>query len=56
MIVPLIFLNLFIAIILEGFEETNKKVKTLLQEEEFSNFRECWANFDKDVSGGYNSL
>lgn len=56
LIVPLIFLNLFIAIILEGFEETNKKVNTLLQEEEFSNFRECWANFDKDVSGGYNSL
>ena len=24
-IVPLIFLNLFVAIILEGFEETNKK-------------------------------
>ncbi len=48
--VPLIFLNLFIAIILEGFEQTSSKVNNLIQEDELEKFRECWAAFDKDVS------
>jgi hypothetical protein len=48
--VPLIFLNLFIAIILEGFEQTSKKINTLLQEEDLLKFRDCWAQFDKKVS------
>lgn len=46
--VPLIFLNLFIAIILEGFEQTSKKVKTLISEEHLEHFRECWSKFDKN--------
>jgi hypothetical protein len=48
--VPMIFLNLFIAIILEGFEQTSTKVNNLIQEEDLERFRECWAEFDKDVS------
>lgn len=50
LMVPLIFLNLFIAIILEGFEQTSSKVNNLIQEEDLEKFRECWAAFDKDVS------
>ncbi len=50
LMVPLIFLNLFIAIILEGFEQTSTKVNNLIQEDELEKFRECWAAFDKDVS------
>ena len=34
LMVPLIFLNLFIAIILEGFEQTSTKVNNLIQEDE----------------------
>jgi hypothetical protein len=49
LMVPLIFLNLFIAIILEGFEQTSKKVKTQVSEEDLQKFRLCWSKFDKKV-------
>lgn len=49
--VPLIFLNLFIAIILEGFEQTNAKVGNLIQEEDLERFRECWSLYDKNGTG-----
>lgn len=42
LMVPLIFLNLFIAIILEGFEQTSQKVNSLIQDEEFEHFRDVW--------------
>lgn len=51
LMVPLIFLNLFIAIILEGFEQTNAKVSSLLQEEDFEKFRDHWALFDNKGTG-----
>jgi len=46
LIVPHIFLNLFIAIILEGFTTTNNSMSSLIQEDDLENFIECWAKFD----------
>ena len=48
--VPLIFLNLFIAIILEGFEQTSKKESSAIQEEDMDQIMRVWAKFDQDVS------
>jgi len=50
LMVPLIFLNLFIAIILEGYEQTSTKVGNLIQEDEIEKFRMIWSTFDKNVS------
>jgi len=50
MIVVLIFLNLFIAIILEGFTTTNNAMSSLLQDDDLDHFIECWAKFDPMVS------
>lgn len=41
--VPLIFLDLFIAIILEGFEQMSKNVNAIISEFELEKFRDCWA-------------
>ncbi len=49
--VPLIFLNLFIAIILESFEQVSSKVLNLISEEDLEKFKECWAQFDKNGAG-----
>lgn len=48
--VPLIFLDLFIAIILEGFEQMSKNINAIISEQEFEKFRDCWAEFDNNVS------
>ena len=48
--VPLIFLDLFIAIILEGFEQMSKNVNVIISEFELEKFRDCWAEFDNNVS------
>jgi|LauGreDrversion4_2_1035121.scaffolds.fasta_scaffold109448_2 hypothetical protein len=51
LMVPLIFLNLFIAIILEGFEQTNQRVNNLIPEEELEKFRDHWSTYDRDATG-----
>jgi hypothetical protein len=48
--VPLIFLDLFIAIILEGFEQMSKNVNAIISEFDLEKFRDCWAEFDHNVS------
>jgi len=48
--VPLIFLDLFIAIILEGFEVMSKNVNVIISEDELEKFRDCWLDFDNNVS------
>lgn len=48
--VPLIFLNLFIAIILEGFEQTSKKESSAIQEQDMEHIMRVWSKFDQDVS------
>ncbi len=47
--VPLIFLDLFIAIILEGFEQMSKNINAIISESELEKFRDCWADFDNNV-------
>lgn len=46
LIVNLIFLNLFIAIILDSFQETQLKDQRLFNQESLEYFREHWANYD----------
>jgi hypothetical protein len=48
-VVPLIFLNLFIAIILEGFTSTNNSMSSLLQDDDIDKFIDLWARFDVTV-------
>ena len=43
LITPLIFLNLFVAIILQGFSEINDKELKVLNEDNVNNFRRIWA-------------
>ena len=50
LVMALIFLNLFVAVILEGYETMNQSMRTLLPEEELNNFVICWSQFDFTVS------
>ena len=50
LIVPLMFLDLFVAIILEGFEAMSKNVNVIISEGELEKFRDCWAEYDNNVS------
>ena len=49
LIVSLVFLNIFIAIILEGYETTSKRLNSLVSDIEMEKFVDCWARFDKHV-------
>ena len=44
----MIFLNLFIAIILQGFDDTNKRENSVLNNEAVNNFVEKWTKYDPD--------
>ncbi len=44
----LIFLNLFIAIILQGFDDTNQRENKLFNNDTATVFRDKWAEFDPD--------
>ena len=46
MIVIVLFLNLFIAIVLESFSEMNKRESQLLSDKNMDHLRKCWAEFD----------
>lgn len=49
-IVSLVFLNLFVAIILEGFDDTNQKDKKLFNHETTEYFRDAWSRFDPNAT------
>lgn len=51
LMVPLVFINLFIAIILQGFEQTSQKVHELISERDLEHFRDCWSHFDPRGTG-----
>eukprot|EP00347_Sterkiella_histriomuscorum_P005312 403357086 len=51
LVVPLIFLNLFIAIILQGFEDMNQKEMILIKEDQLEQFRNAWAIYDPNGTG-----
>jgi len=50
-VVTLIFLNLFVAIILQGFEDMNKKENQILNDKNVEHFRSCWSQFDPEGNG-----
>jgi uncharacterized membrane protein len=51
LIVSIIFLNLFIAIILEGFAKSKNESKLALAEEAIEKFKEVWTKYDKRATG-----
>lgn len=50
-LVSLIFLNLFIAIILQKYTETQDNRETVFNPELSENFRDTWAQYDPDATG-----
>ena len=50
LLVPLVFLNLFIAIILQGYEDSSAREKTAFNTETMDTFRYVWAEHDPDGS------
>jgi len=50
-IVSMIFLNLFVAIILQGFSDINDKESQILNEGIVDNFRNTWSKYDPLGSG-----
>ena len=50
-VVALIFMNLFIAIILEGYQETLTQNKKLFNSTKSEEFRHVWSIYDKDATG-----
>ena len=49
-LVQLIYLKLFIAIILQGFQDTTEKDNKFLSADTADNFRETWSKFDPDAT------
>jgi len=47
----MIFLNLFVAIILQGFNEINCKENQILNDQIVDNFKKCWSKFDPEGTG-----
>ena len=51
LIVGLVFLNLFVAIILEGFNDINAKDKQILNDDSVERFRQVWSTLDPKGTG-----
>ena len=49
--VSLVFLNLFIAIILEGFAESQSESKIRIKDDSFEAFIRVWSKYDKQAKG-----
>lgn len=50
-LVGLIFLNLFIAIILQGYYQATEMEKQVVNSEIMHKYRDAWAQFDQDATG-----
>ncbi|CDW82905.1 voltage-gated ion channel superfamily [Stylonychia lemnae] len=48
--VNLIFLNLFIAIILQGFDDTQSKESRMFNQETLDKFRDVWSQYDPEAT------
>jgi hypothetical protein len=48
--INLLYLKLFIAIILQGFQDTTEKDNKFFNSERTDKFREAWAKFDPNVN------
>ncbi len=51
LIVTIVFLNLFVAIILQGFEDTESRENSFIDDKVISGFRLAWSQFDPEGSG-----
>ena len=50
-LVGLIFLNLFIAIILQGYYQTTELEKQVVNSEIMARYKDAWAEFDPEATG-----
>lgn len=50
-IVSLIFLNLFVAVVLQGFQDTVQKSSKWIDFELIEDYRDCWSLFDPYARG-----
>ena len=50
-VLEMVFLNLFVAIILQGFEDTNTSDEAVLNAEVAEYFTLTWSKFDPDANG-----
>jgi len=50
-VVTMVFLNLFVAIILQSFEDLNKEENRLLNEKSVEHFRSIWSMYDEAGEG-----
>lgn len=45
-LITFVFLNLFIGVILDGFDSAKEESEDFITEEDFTRFAEHWSNFD----------
>jgi hypothetical protein len=50
-LITLVFLNLFVAIILNGYFETRNDIKQEINKEIIDEFKSAWANLDPNATG-----
>jgi hypothetical protein len=50
LLIQLIYVKLFIAIILQGFQDTTEKDNRFLESETSDVFRDTWSKFDPDAT------
>ena len=50
-LISMIFLNLFIAIILQGYDETRERNEKMFNSEVRDQFRDIWSRYDQDATG-----
>jgi hypothetical protein len=53
LLINLIFLNLFIGIILEAFQDSDNSSLKVINQNHQDYFRDVWAKFDPDVNSFY---
>ena len=51
LVVILIFLNLFIAIILQGYNDTTERNEKMFNSDINEHFRDIWSHYDPDATG-----
>lgn len=51
MIVSFVFLNLFVAIILEGWYRSKMELDLIIKEEHIIAFQNAWQRYDKNATG-----
>jgi len=50
LVIAFMFLNLFIAIILQGFSDTSERMNMKIKESDIEQFIKTWSKFDPAVS------